>query len=48
MRWLISVGVPDSQEAAKDFSIDHYGTDLDEQDQIGSVELGVIAGVVVK
>ena len=42
---MIYTEVLDPEEAAKDFSIDDYGDDLDEEDESGSVEAGAITGV---
>ena len=38
---MIDVDVLDSGEAAEDASIVHYGADLDEEDGIGLLWLGV-------
>ena len=44
-QWLTTIDVPDPEEAAEDGSIDDDGDSLDEEDESGLGEAGVIKGV---
>ena len=44
-RWLIATDVIDSEEVYEDGSIDNDGADLDEEDDSGLGEVGLITGV---
>ena len=44
-RWLIATYVIDSEEVDEDGSIDNDGADLDEKDDSGLGEVGLITGV---
>ena len=44
-RRLIVMDVLDSEESAEDGSIDNYGAALDEEDDSGLGEMGVITGI---
>ena len=44
-RWLIATYVLDSEETTEDGSIDNDGADLDEEDDSGLGEVGLITGV---
>ena len=45
-RWLIATEILECEEAAEDGSVDNYVSDLDEEDDSGLVEVGLITGII--